>query len=252
MHTFHIDKKNIVSNIAQITGQDAKHLTNVLRLKPNTIVELADGQGTKYTAKILNISSKQVELKIIKKSFLESESPVHICIAQGILKDKKMDMLIRHLTELGVSEWIPFFAKRTIPTPSVQKIQKRIQRWEKIAKEALKQCGRSLVPIIEQPLEFNDLLKKYQDYDEKIAFWENASCPIDTIKEHDKDNNDKKKIIILIGPEGGFSEEEIENAQKKGFNSFSLGPRILRAETASITSCALIQNIFGDLGKKTS
>lgn len=248
MYRFYINTTDIHDNKAEITGQDARHLINVLRISIGDKVELFDGKGLKFIAEVNTTTPQKVKLVILEKSFSRCESPIHITIAQGMLKDKKMDMLIRHLTELGISEWIPFFAARSIPKPDEKRIQARIKRWERIAKEALKQCGRSSLPKIKEPVPFKELMEMSDNYDEKIAFFEKASCPIQSIQENPKQNINK--FIILIGPEGGFSDLEINFAKKNGFNTFSLGPRILRAETASITACSLIQNFFGDLGSK--
>ncbi|MCP4117357.1 MAG: 16S rRNA (uracil(1498)-N(3))-methyltransferase [Desulfobacteraceae bacterium] len=247
MHRFYITTEAISGNEATITGQDAKHLATVLRLKPGDRVELVDGKGTKATAELQSVTPGLASLSIVDKSEAESESPVHITIAQGMLKDKKMDMLIRHLTELGICEWQPFFSSRSIPKPDAKRLKSRMERWNRISREALKQCGRSMVPVIGEPLRFTDLLARATEFDERIAFWENATAPIGGIQHQDRPA--VKRIIVLIGPEGGFSKDEIEEAKKNGFNSFSLGPRILRAETASITSAALVQHLFGDLGK---
>ncbi len=246
MHRFYITTEAISANEATITGQDAKHLATVLRLKTGDRVELVDGKGIRATAEIRTVTPQIASLAIIEKSEDRSESPVHITIAQGMLKDKKMDMLIRHLTELGICEWQPFFSSRSIPKPDAKRLKTRMERWNRISREALKQCGRSMVPVIGEPLQLMDLLARGAEFDERIAFWENATTPIGGVQN--KNLESVKRIIVLIGPEGGFSEEEIETAKKNGFGSYSLGPRILRAETASITSAALVQHLFGDLG----
>ncbi len=266
MRKLYVDIQNIHGKEAVIKDQDAKHLANVMRLSPGDVLEICDGQGRDFKTEIRTISSVSVTLDIIEELSYASESPAHIIFAQGMLKDKKMDMLVRHLTELGIAEWIPFFAERSVPKPNLKKIRQRRERWERIAREALNQCGRSVVPYIGMPVQFNELIQSYDDsYIQKIIFWEKSSCPIDVIRGKepaDKIKTDSvaghnnhtpgKKIIILTGPEGGFTEDEIKFARRNGFKACSLGPRILRAETASIAACALVQNIFGDFGRKSS
>ncbi|MBF0412377.1 MAG: 16S rRNA (uracil(1498)-N(3))-methyltransferase [Desulfamplus sp.] len=267
IHRFYINPDDIDGNIATITGQDAKHLVNVLRLGSGNSVELADGHGNHYMAEIEAATSKQVIFKIISKRFLDAESPAHITIAQGMLKDKKMDVILRHLTELGIKEWIPFFASRSVPCPdAIQRKEAdfaipksysnrkttdvRVERWERIARESIKQCGRSLLPIVHQPMSYDKMINEAECYDEKIAFWEKSTIPVDAIRERLSNIpsvGEQRKIIVMVGPEGGFSEQEISIALKNGFQSFSLGKRILRAETASIAACTLVQNIFGDI-----
>ncbi|MBF0211281.1 MAG: 16S rRNA (uracil(1498)-N(3))-methyltransferase [Desulfamplus sp.] len=250
MHRFYIEKNNIQGNVATIIGQDAKHLVNVLRLKAGTKVILADGDGTHYISAIKDATSKMVIFNILERQFLKAESPAHITIAQAMLKDKKMDTILRYLTELGIKEWIPFFALRSVPCPkSESKFDARVERWQKIAKESIKQCGRSLLPIIHAPISFDEIITISSSYDEKVVFWEKATTPVDEIRNRfDKNIKNRDKIIVMIGPEGGFSEDEIDLAQKSGFKDYTLGSRILRAETATIAASTLIQNIFGDLG----
>ena len=267
MRKLYVDKKNINGKEAVITGQDAKHLANVMRLNPGAELEICDGQGRDFKAEIRTISSSAVMLEIVGELSNSSESPAYIIFAQGMLKDKKMDMLVRHLTELGISEWIPFFAERSVPKPNPVKIRQRHGRWKKIAREALNQCGRSVVPYIGMPLKFNELVQAHDTCAQKIIFWEKSLRPLDLIRDKEKNLKDKieinlssehnnqnhrKKIIILTGPEGGFTYDEIEFGRQHGFETYSLGPRILRAETASIAACALVQNIFGDFGRKSS
>ncbi len=270
MHRFYINPDDIQGDMATMIGQDAKHLANVLRLVSGNMVELADGNGTHYLSEIETATSRKVIFKIMDKRFLEAESPAYITIAQAMVKEKKMDLIIRHLTELGIREWLPFFASRSVPCPdSLSKNQAhvpisksganrkgrdaRVERWERIARESIKQCGRSLLPLIRQPMSFDQTIRESEVYDERILFWEKATTPIDEIRERLSKTPDavgEKKIIVMIGPEGGFSEQEIDVALQNGFHSFSLGNRILRAETASIAASALVQNIFGDLGRK--
>lgn len=254
MRRFFITPEAISGNRAVIQGQEARHLATVLRLVPGDTVELVDGKGTMVKAEIETISPQNINLVIIEESSTKSESPVHITIAQGMLKDKKMDMLIRHLTELGICEWIPFVSSRSIPKPDSKRLMARMERWNKIAMEALKQCGRSVVPIIGKSVQFTEILEMGSDFDQKIAFWENAATPIACAREHGQKHGIEppKRIIVMIGPEGGFSKEEIEAAKENGFTAYSLGPRILRAETASITAATLVQHFFGDLGKNIS
>ncbi len=249
-----------------ITGQDAKHLANVMRFSPGKRFELCDGKGRDFMAEIRTISSSIVVFDVLEEISSCSESPAYIIFCQGMLKEKKMDMLVRHLTELGISEWIPFIAERSVPKLKPERMKSRMQRWIKIAKEALNQCGRSVVPSIGRPVQFDELIRLYgkniKDNTKyrKIIFFEKALRPIDDIRDQiecdyfgeRKRNAGSYKIVVLIGPEGGFTDNEISAAQDNGFKIYSLGPRILRAETASIASCTLLQNIFGDLGRKST
>jgi len=248
MHRFYICQENLTKETAFIQGQDARHLSHVLRLTRGDHVELADGNGNCWEACILSMNGETVKLSLLSRTASQGESPVSLTMAQGMLKDKKMDMIIRHLTELGITQWIPFFAHRSIPRPDPKKLAARVDRWRRISREAMKQCKRSQLPLIREPVTFETLLDISKDHDRKIAFWEKGCIPFGNITTDPAPL--PRKIIVLIGPEGGFSTDEIERAHTAGFSSFSLGPRILRAETASLTAGTLVQHYFGDLGKK--
>ncbi|OGR21136.1 MAG: rRNA methyltransferase [Desulfobacula sp. RIFOXYA12_FULL_46_16] len=226
-----------------ISGQDARHMVKVLRLKKGAALEISNGRGKDFSARIAAASVDRVELEIIEELSSAMESSVHITLCSGMLKDNKMDLVIKYATQLGIREWIPFFSERSIPSPDAKRMEKRVERWESIARESLKQCRRSRLPEIRRPLDFETVLTLTGSSDIKLAFWEKASARLAALQRQD----DAGRIFILIGPEGGFSDHEIELAQQKGFVSWSLGPRILRAETASIASCTLIQHIFGDM-----
>ena len=239
-----IQESNINGNKAYISGQDAKHITKVLRMLPKDEITFTDGKGKDFNSIIEHITPEQIVLSINSSWDSKSESPVKITLFQGMLKDKKMDTLIRHLTELGIYEWTPLFCERAIPKPDMKKLAARIKRWEKITSEALKQCNRSVLPIINRPVTFPEMIKNTSQFDLKITFWENATLSFNQLNQDKKQINN---ICVLIGPEGGFSKEEADLAEDSGFKICSLGPRILRSETASITACSLIQHYFGDI-----
>jgi len=243
MQKFIIPEIDSIPSKTSIHGQDAKHISKVLRLNKGDRIDITNGQGKDYTAIIAYTSLDNIGIDIIDEHDSLTESPINITLCSGMLKDKKMDLVIKHVTQLGIYEWIPFYCERSIPIPNEKSMENRQQRWEIIAKEALKQCRRSRLPKISKPLSFKKLLDRSGSHDLKIAFWEKATRRIDTLKKTPSNN----KILILIGPEGGFSKEEISQSEEKGFLSYSLGPRILRAETASISSCTLVQHILGDI-----
>ncbi len=243
MQKFIVQKIYSAPSKSTITGQDAKHISKVLRLTTGDCIIVTNGQSQDFTAKIRSVSPAIIELDILNEIETFSESPIDITLCSGMLKDKKMDIVIKHVTQLGIDKWVPFFCNRSIPSPDTNRLKKRIQRWETIAKESLKQCGRSKIPHILPPIPFEELLNYSANYDLKIAFWENETQPLSSLIK----TPSHQKILVLIGPEGGFTENEITMTQKNGFLSYSIGPRILRAETASIACCALIQHILGDL-----
>ncbi|WP_022668468.1 RsmE family RNA methyltransferase [Desulfospira joergensenii] len=245
MPKFLIQKQAIANGRVRIIGQEAKHISKILRLKKGDPLDLTDGKGVDYSGLILGTSLHQVDIEIISEQPSATESPLKISLCSGMLKNQKMDEMIKNLTQLGIDEWIPFFCERSVPTPDSKGIEKKLGRWQNIAREAVKQCRRSRVPDILTPVDFRKVLDRTAPSDIKIAFWEGSDTPLKslTVPSPAPDS----RVAILIGPEGGFSSREIKMAQEKGFISFSLGPRILRAENASVCACALVQHILGDM-----
>ena len=250
MRYFFIKQSDLADSKAVVKGSDAHHIKNVLRLKIGDEIGLFDGTGLNYETKIVTLLPKSVEVSIIRSFPSTTESNVQITVAQALLKDRKMDLLVRQLTELGITRWIPFIAKRSVPRPDKKRLFTRTERWKKIAKEALKQCKRCCSPEIGTTVSFEEVLNLGKDSDLKIVFWEEESKPVN--KDLPVSNvKPPEKIFILLGPEGGFTLKEVEKARKSGFITASLGPRILRAETATIAACTLLQYLFGDMGKRS-
>lgn len=243
MRRFFIEREQIQENTTTLTGQDARHLKDVLRLNVGDQVLLIDGQGLEYHAAIQEMLPGHVALEILSSREQSNESPVHITVGQAFLKDKKMDVLLRQMTELGISRFLPFYAARSVPRPDQKRLKGRMERWEKIARESLKQCERTRLPEICEPLTFSGMLEAAHDSDAKIFFWERGTELLGS-----GDIKNPSRIFIVMGPEGGFTEEEVRTAKEKGFITASLGPRILKAETASLAGLTLIQYFFGDMG----
>ena len=242
LRRFYIPPEMIANERPSIIGDDAGHITRVLRLKPSDRVELFDGTGQAYRARILEMAAKRVVFAIEEKFILSTESPVHITLAQGMLKDGKMDDLVRQLTEIGIDCWMPFYASRSVPQPKGKSLEKRMERWEKIAIEAVKQCRRGRIPQI-RPMEgLEAVLAASESFDGKLLFWE------ETNHVFSPPEKSIKRIMIIIGPEGGLEAEEARLAKEQGFLTVGLGPRILRAETATLAAATLVQYCFGDLG----
>jgi 16S rRNA (uracil1498-N3)-methyltransferase len=245
MRRFNLDTRAISGNTCVISGPDANHMINVLRLKAGDTVVLSDANGMEHTAGIQEITRGEVRLAITKSQPGLAESPARITLAQGFLKDKKMDTLIRQLTELGISRWIPFFGARSVARPDAQRLAKRVSRWHKIAAEALKQCRRMRAPHIETASDFSQMLQLAAAAHRKMIFWEAEASVFqpDTVALGEESG----EVFLILGPEGGFTDAEIAQAREAGFQTVSLGPRILRAETATLAAGTLVQYLFGDL-----
>jgi 16S rRNA (uracil1498-N3)-methyltransferase len=248
MRYFFIEKSEQEDSILNITGPDARHIKTVLRMKPGDKIGLFDGNGFEYEAKILDLSPGKVEVLLVRRFSSNAESPLQLVVAQAFLKEKKMDALVRQLSELGIIQWIPFFAERSISRPDKQQLSARKKRWEKIAKEALKQCKRGRIMTIGETVTFEDMLDIGRFYDLKVVFWEDELQLVHANLTGYGSQVDT--VFAVIGPEGGFTQEEIEKAKGRGFITVGLGPRILRAETATVTACVLLQYLFGDMSQK--
>lgn len=248
MRYFFIDPYATGDPVVTISGSEAHHIKTVLRLKPGDGLKLFDGTGYEYDGTIVSVSAKAVAVEIQQRIKAADSSGARIVVAQAFLKEKKMDDLVRKLCELGVSSWIPFFSQRSIPRPDAKRLAGRAERWKRIVTEAVKQCRRIDTPRINEALSFEDVLKLGDSCDARIVFWENETRPLTAglIEE----NKPIKKLMVMLGPEGGFTDQEIEQAQNHGFLSAGLGRRVLRAETATIAAVTLAQYIFGDMGSK--
>lgn len=247
MRRFYTVDPIVVGQKNVINGSNARHIHKVLRLKSGDIITIFDGRGRHYEAEIVTTSTNRVEVSAIRPIPSPPEPDVNITLAQAMLKGKKMDVLVRQITELGIARWLPFMCERSVPVPNKKKIQSRIERWEIIVKESLKQCKRGSLTEICPVVSFEAMLTMGQTSDVKLIFWENETRPLQDVTANTPAGC--KTIFVILGPEGGFSETETQKAVSLGYQSVSLGPRVLKAETAALTVCALMQYVFGDLGR---
>ncbi len=250
MRRFFVDQSNIAGSQAILTKSDARHIQQVLRLKPGEKILLFDGSGNEYESIIKGMLNNKITVTLGTKLSCSSESPLALIVAQAILKDRKMDTLVRQLTELGITNWFPFAAERSVARPDAGRLANRMQRWEKIATESLKQCKRGCLPQIGTYRTFEKAISHAGNCDLKIIFHQDAVEPL--MADHVSPDITGKKIFLMFGPEGGFTQNEIDMADDKGFITARLGPRILRAETTPVAACAIVQYLFGDMGTKNS
>lgn len=245
LRRFYIPPEMAAAAQPEISGSDAGHICRVLRLGSGDVVELFDGSGNGYRAGIVSATPARVQLDIQATFPLETESAVRITLAQAMLKDRKMDDLLRPLTELGIDCWMPFYAARSVPTAGARGRERRIARWEKIALEAVKQCRRGRIPRIAPMENLDAMLAAAQGFDLKLIFWEETPGPF---RPADAFPGRPQRIFLVVGPEGGFEAAEVRRASDSGFLTAGLGPRTLRAQTAAMAAFALVQYHFGDMG----
>ncbi len=233
--------EELSSNIVSITGDQARHLALVLRAKPSDMISIPDGNGYEYECRIVSVHKKEIKAEVINKVPYSAESPISITLAQGISKGERMDIAIQKSTELGAVRIVPVVTKRTQARQT-----DKTERWRKIALSAAQQSGRDRVPEIDESIQLEEFLASMTPGFSGIIFFEENRER--DLKKVLSDLKGIKELTILIGPEGGFTKEEVASAKAKGFIETSLGPRILRTETAPITALSIIQYELGDMG----
>lgn len=248
MHRFFIDPTDLTDTRGVLTGAEAHHLISVLRLKVGSPIQLFDGLGRTYAAEVKKISKGMVEAAILSMAEEPVTEKAALHLGLALLKGKKMDFIMQKATELGVAGLHPFIATFSNARPmDALREAKRLERWQKIIREACKQCNRPQPPTCNPVVDFDTLLEEASeaDYDRKLLFWEGErSQGLQGIVQVP---DQPCSVMILIGPEGGFSSEEAEQAKAAGFQPVTLGKTILRAETAAITAIAILQHLLGNL-----
>jgi len=235
--------------ILELPYDISRQLINVLRCQVNDQVVIFDGSGFEYKVKIINVRDKICRVKLIEKNFVDNENKFKVTIFISLIKQNRFEYALQKCTELGVFAFVPFYSSR-----SVYQLDKntsfigenKISRWKSIIKEASEQCGRSSVPELFDPIPFETACKKATDSC-SIILWENEEkIKLKSFLRNSKDllKENDFNINIIVGPEGGFSPDEIKSANSIGIKSVSLGDLILRSETAAISA---ISNVFYEL-----
>lgn len=230
---------------AVLKGQEALHLSRVLRYEPGERVLVFDGRGSLYRSRILAIGP-EVLVQIEAEIEAEAENRLEITLAQGLLKGDKMDFVVQKATELGAASFVPLTLERSVVKLTDKKAEQRQERWQRIAQEAVKQCGRVTVPDIRPVQSLNDLLLSAEDYDLLLFPWEEEQET--SVKAILNEHLNCHKVLCILGPEGGMTKEEMLAVKKAGGRVVTLGKRILRAETASVAVLSIVQYALGDLG----
>ena len=216
------------------------HLARVLRVNKGDVLTLFNGRGGEYEAVITHIDKKSVHVNILSYSQREAESPLQIHLAQGIARGEKMDFIIQKAVELGIHQITPLMTERCNVKWQNEREEKKLKHWQAIAISACEQTGRNRIPIITPPQSFAQWLAQ-MDTGVRLVLTPHieAKLPSEISKE--------SSVVILIGPEGGLSDQEVTASIQQGFLPLNLGQRILRTETASLASIAILQYVYGDL-----
>jgi 16S rRNA (uracil1498-N3)-methyltransferase len=248
LRRFFVEELAVKTGTVALRGVDANHIRTVLRMVPGDRLILIDPKGARAEAVIVSSDRREVIVNLEKPLLSPPPSPVEINLCQALLRSHPMDLIIQKTSELGVDRILPFVSERTIVRPDREEtLTNKLRHWREIALSATKQSGRIKPAEIGPLCTFGELMDRWKGKElMKIILWEEES--VGSLKTILRSLPPPKKVIGVIGPEGGFSVDEIEKARNAAFVPVSLGQRILRAETAAITLTALLQYEWGDLG----
>ncbi len=232
-----------VSAEVTISAEDARHIARALRMRPGELIEVVLA-GQAYQAELLAVSAETVTARL-GRQLPDSESPLEIYLYQALPKGDKMELIVQKATELGVKEVVPLLSDRVVVKWKDSSGGQRLRRWQRIAEEAAKQSRRLVVPTIRKPMSLEQLPVRTDRL--RLVAWELSAQPLaDLLAERQP-----SAVDLVVGPEGGLSEDEVEHLGELGFHGVSLGPRILRTETAALVLLAVLQYRWGDLGGRT-
>ena len=239
MHQFFVTPMQVKEDHIYIEGLDVNHIKNVLRMKVGEALKVSDGNNRKYLCEIGSMTAQQVCVRIVEEQQVDTELPSKIYLFQGLPKSDKMELIVQKAVELGVAEIVPVAMKRCVVKLDAKKAAKKVSRWNTIALSAAKQAKRGIIPEVREVRNFKDILEEVQDIEFMLVPYEEAKG-MQASKELISQAKGKKSIGIIIGPEGGFEKEEIEQLKAAGGQTMSLGKRILRTETAGMTVLSIL------------
>lgn len=243
MPRFFIDAPPAQDTIT-VRGEDARHIARVLRMQPGETLTVCDGLGTDYECVLGQAAPDAVTARVVRAYPSAGEPGVRVTLYMALPKADKMELIVQKATELGVAEIAPFVSSRCVSRPDAQSLHKKCARWGKIAAEAAKQCGRGRIPRVRDAVPMA----------EAVALAAGDALPL-LLYEAERENSLRaaltggmlESVSVMVGPEGGFAPEEVRAAQDAGLRSISLGPRILRCETAPLAALSAIMYESGNL-----
>lgn len=241
MRRFYAAPRQFQKDTVWLDPEETQHLARVLRLRVGDWVEVCDGRGRQVAARVAALEARGTRLQIIRELAGWGESPLRLVLGVGLAKGEALDGVVRRATEMGVQRIIPFCSERS-ERPAPERARRRQERWQRLAREILKSCQRSLLPEVGPVEEFAAVLQGPEEL--KLIFWEEErrgglkAC---------LSQAQPASVRLLIGPEGGFSAVEVAQARQAGFLVASLGPRRLKVETAALAALTLVQGAWGDL-----
>jgi len=248
MTRFFILTDQIRNGLVTLMGGDVRHIQKVLRLGEGDHIECLDGHGEVHRVLLTHVSAEHVIGEIVESYKVDSEPELQVTIAQGIPRGERWDFVLQKCSEVGATMFQPLLTERTIVRLEEDQIPRKLERWQKIVREAAEQSQRSVAPRVLAPMSLDEWLEQIADYDMLLVAWENEEDV--SLREALNDLPDLKRLAIVVGPEGGFSTAEIDKILEVGGRAVSIGPRILRSETASVVLLALALYHYGDMGDR--
>ena len=250
MSVFFINKNQLKENKIRITGELLKHLRDSLRIKKGEMIFCVDEEGTKYAVLATYTGQDLFVGEIIETTSKQKESAIYIHLVQAVPKGPKLDFIIQKTTELGINAITPVISDRSVVRIEKDRAEEKLRRWKKIAIEAAQQSNRLDVPDMALPISFHDYMASFKKGDLNLLLYEGEKKTgiKEVLTAAQEAKSEIKTIILLIGPEGGFSHEEVEMAVEAGFTPVSLGGLILRTETAPIVALSILQYEFEQMG----
>ena len=239
MHHFFVTPDQVDEQNIYIKGSDVNHMRNVLRMKTGGQVEVSDGNNLKYLCKIVDYETDRAVLKILERRTADTELLSKLYLFQGLPKSDKMELIVQKAVELGAYKIVPVATKRCVVKLDAKKAEKKVERWNSIAESAAKQAGRSIIPEVSEVMSYQAALRMVKELDVVLIPYELAEGMEET-KAVIKAMKSGQSVGIFIGPEGGFEQEEVEEAVMQGAKPVTLGRRILRTETAGMAMLSIL------------
>jgi 16S rRNA (uracil1498-N3)-methyltransferase len=246
MPRFHVRPEAVEGERIRFDEAETRHLVRVLRLGPGDSVQVVDGRGSEFAVRLESVEGRSASGTILARASGASESPLVVTLAQGVPKGEKMEWIVRTATELGAARVVPLLTRRTIVRLEAGRWRERARRWQRVAKEAAKQCGRAVIPTVEAPRSIESFLQGDRTADLAVCLWEGERRGLSEVLAETE--GPVASALLVVGPEGGLAPDEVDALRARGFRTAGLGPRILRTETAGPVGVALLQARFGDLG----
>lgn len=248
MRRFFAPPEHFTGEMVRLGGDEAHHLRRVLRLGPGAEVYVFDGRGREYLVRIEGWEGEAVLGRILAEVAPVPEAPLELILAQGLAKGDKLELVIQKATEIGVQAVIPLHTARSVVRPGEGE-ERRALRWERVARAAAKQCRRACVPRVERITSLAALNARLRDFDAALLLWEEERTRrLKEVLGELRARGACRRLLLLTGPEGGFLPTEVELALAAGAIPVSLGPRILRTETAGLVAASIVLYELGDLG----